>query len=87
MSEGLLVSFGQTPPTTFERERRGFAGVFEVYADRKAKAFIMLSSGISDKGGRTQHLMSADDAEALGRALLNAADFARVPLILEKVQL
>lgn len=68
-------------PAVFERDRRTFAGEFEIYADRKSSAFIMLASGLSHKGGRIQHIMSPDDAEALGRALIAGAEFARVPLL------
>lgn len=76
-----LAKFGPEGPTTFERDRRGFASSFEIYADRKDKPFVMLSSGLSHNGGRIQHIMSHEDAEALGVALINAARFAREPML------
>lgn len=81
MVDPILTEFSKAEPTTFERERRGFAGPFEVYADRKDKAFIMLSSGLSHNGGRIQHLMSPAEAKALGNALIDAAEFAEHPMM------
>lgn len=81
MSDPILTEFAKTPPATFERERRGFTGPFEVCADRKDKPFISLSSGLSHNGGRIQHLMSPADAKALGNALIDAAEFAERPMM------
>lgn len=84
MSYHLLANFGDESPAAFERERRGFAGPFEIYADRKAQAFVMLRCGLSHKGGSVQHILSAEEAELLGRALLNAAKFATTPMLADK---
>lgn len=81
MNDPILTDFSKTAPTTFERDRRGFAGPFEVYADRKDKPFVMLASGLSHNGGRTQHLMTPAEAKALGNALIDAAEFADHPMM------
>lgn len=68
-------------PGTFERERRRIVGEFVIYVDRKAAAFVSMSAGLSHKGGCTTHIMSPAAAEALGRALVEAAQFGAVPMM------
>ena len=63
-----------------QRDKLFTAGHFNLYADRKAKPFVRMTSGISDRGGCTQHILSIDEARALARELMAAADFAAKPL-------
>lgn len=63
-----------------QRDKLFTAGYFTLYADRKARPFVRMASGISDRGGSTQHILSIEEARALARELNAAADFASKPL-------
>lgn len=73
-----------TAPTAFQRDRHYLAGVFTIYADRKAAPFISLRSGLSHQGGHIQHILSIEEAIELRDTLSKAIDFAAVPLLGEK---
>jgi len=68
-------------PSAIERQRRFHSGEFEIYADRKAKPFVSMCSGISDRGGRIQYILSIAEARDLADELLLAAEFASRPLL------
>mgnify|MGYP007071665301 CR=1 FL=1 len=65
---------------TIQRDKIFTAGHFSLYADRKARSFVRMASGIADRGGCTQHILSIEEARALARELNAAADFASKPL-------
>lgn len=63
-----------------QRDKVFTTGHFNIYADRKARPFIRLASGISDRGGSTQYILSLDEARNLARELMAAVEFAAKPL-------
>ncbi len=68
-----------------DREADAFVGNFQIHADRKAPAFVMLRSGLSHKGGCIQHILSVDEARRLGLGLLDAAQFASEPTFSDRI--